>query len=137
MKIKWIALALMLAAPGLAYADTTVTSHHVVPQASAAAEATHVVSAIPAVLYGASVSVGATAGYFMILNLAADAGGSGAAVLPVKCQEVAAHSTVTFTPDTNTAWHFDKGIILVFSTTGCFTETTGSATAFFSWQMEQ
>ncbi len=137
MNFKWTALALMLAAPALAQADTTVTSKRVVPQASVVAEATHVVSAVPALLYGASVSTGAVAGWFMILNLAADAGGSGAAVTPLKCQEVAAHSTVTFTPDTNTAWNFTNGIILVFSTTGCFTETIGSATAFFSWQMEQ
>ena len=123
-------LALLCAAPA-ARADVTVTPAHVTPQASAAAETSQVVPGGVTSLHGASITTGAVSGYFMILNAASDPGNG--AVAPVKCVAVGADQTVGITADPDTMWDFPKGIVLVFSTSGCFTETQ-SATAFFSWQ---
>lgn len=121
----------LVACPAIARADTQVTSTHVTPQASAVAETSHVVPQGVLFLHGAAITTGAVAGFFMILSAAADPGNG--AVAPLKCVQVAANSTGSLSPDPNTAWDFVKGIVLVFSTTGCFTETQ-SATAYFSWQ---
>jgi hypothetical protein len=114
--------------PG-AMAATVVSSSHVTPQASTGVETSHVLGV--QTLHGASITTGAVAGYFMLLNAAADPGNG--AVQPAKCIAVAANSTGVMSPDANTQWDFPKGIVLVFSTTGCFVETQ-SATAYFSWQ---
>ena len=128
-----LACGALLACPAIARADTIVTPTHVTPQASSVAETSHVVSAagLGASLHGAAVTTGAAAGYFLILNAPADPGNG--AVTPVKCVVVGANQTVALSADPDTMWDFPKGITLVFSTTGCFTETQ-SATAFFSWQ---
>jgi len=124
-----LALALLASMP--AHADTQVSPTHVTPQASAAAETSHFVPYGVLGLHGASITTGAASGYFMILNAAADPGNG--AVSPIKCVVVGASSTVAISADPDTMWDFPQGIVLVFSTTGCFTETQ-SATAFFSWQ---
>ncbi len=127
-----LALA-FLACPAIARADTQVSPTHVTPQASTAAETSHVVNAagVGAFIHGASITTGATAGFFMILNAAADPGNG--TIAPTKCVQVAANQTAGISADPDTAWDFPKGVVLLFSTTGCFTETQ-SATAFFSWQ---
>jgi hypothetical protein len=114
-----------------AQAATEVASVSVIPQASTAVETSHVVAAYPAPLRGASITTGASAGYFMAINETADSGNG--AVKPLLCVYVAATSTGTLTPPPNAQWAFSVGIVLVFSTTGCFTETQ-SATAYFSWE---
>jgi hypothetical protein len=127
-----LALVLLMGAPG-ARADTQVIASHVTPQASSAAETSHVVSGagVGASLHGAAITTGVVAGYFMILSAAADPGNG--AVTPVKCVQAPANATVGISADSDTTWDFPKGVVLVFSTTGCFTETQ-SSTAFFSWQ---
>lgn len=122
--------ALILGCPAVR-ADTVVTPSHVTPQATASAVTSVVVPNGVLGLHGAAITTGAAAGYFMLLNAAADPGNG--PVTPVKCVQVAAASTTGISADPNTMWDFPKGIVLVFSTTGCFTETQ-SATAFFSWQ---
>lgn len=132
-------VAVALAWPAIGRADTQVSPTHVTPQASAAVETSHVVSGGPwcsgvspaCFIHGASITTGATAGFFLVLNAAADPGNG--AVTPTKCVQVAANTTVGISADPDTAWDFPAGVVLVFSTTGCFTETQ-SATAFFSWQ---
>lgn len=122
---------LTLGCPSLARADTQVSPSHVTPQASQTVETSHVVPAGVLFLHGAAITTGATAGFFLILNAAADPGNG--AVLPVKCMQIAANSSAGISADPDTTWDFPKGIVLVFSTSGCFIETQ-SATAFFSWQ---
>ena len=128
-----LALVALLAFPTIARADMQISPTHVTPSASQAAETSHVVPYGVQFLHGASITTGAVAGFFLILNLSADPGNG--AVLPLKCVQVAANSTVGISPDPDTVWDFPKAsaIVLVFSTTGCFTETQ-SATAYFSWQ---
>lgn len=130
-RLAFLATAVLLLATQAARADTQVSSTHVTPQASQAVETSHVVPAGQAFLHGAQITTGAASGFFMILNAAADPGNG--AVKPIKCVVVAAFSTVGISPDSNTIWDFPLGAVLVFSTTGCFTETQ-SATAYFSWQ---
>lgn len=134
-RMALLALLALLACPTAARADTQVAPTHVTPQASTAVETSHVVptqGAGPGTwLHGASVTTGATAGYFIILNLAADPGNG--AIAPKKCVYAAANQTVGMGADADTMWDFPAGAVLLFSTTGCFLETQ-SATAFFSWQ---
>jgi hypothetical protein len=131
MRLNRLALAALLVWPALARADTTVAPSVVTPQASTAYEGVHIVSAVPAAIHGAMVTTGAAAGYFLMINSATDPGNG--AVKPLKCVAVAANSTVALSADTDTQWRFSKGIVLVFSTGDCVTETK-SATVFFSWQ---
>jgi hypothetical protein len=126
-----LALALLLACPAIARADTQVSPTHVTPQATQAVSTSVVVPQGVLFIHGASITTGGSAGYFMIMNAAADPGNG--TVKPIKCVVVAANATVTVTADPDTAWDFPLGVVLVFSTTGCFTETQ-SATAFFTWQ---
>jgi hypothetical protein len=125
-----LVLASLIAVPN-ARADTIVTPAHVTPQATTAVATSVVVPNGVLGLHGASVTTGAAAGYFLILNAASDPGNG--AVTPVKCVPVGANSAAGISADPDTMWDFPKGIVLVFSTTGCFTETQ-SATAFFTWQ---
>ena len=101
------------------------------PVNSAAGEASHVFLNKPGTLYGFSVTSGASAGYVLIYNLtAAPVDG---AVTPVACYALPASQTigVAFTP---LPLNMTVGITAVFSTTGCFSQTS-SATAFFTAQI--
>lgn len=97
------------------------------PVKSATGEASHIFKSSAGVLYGFSVTSGASAGYVLVYN-ATSAPGDGA-VTPAACYAVPASSTVgvAYTP---LPLNFTTGITLVFSTTGCFMQTS-SATAFF------
>ena len=125
-------LALLLACPA-AFADTQVTPTHVTPQASQVPETSHVVPNGMLGLHGAMITTGALGGYFMLLNAAADPGNG--PVTPVKCMPIGAYQGASISADPDTMWDFPKGIVLVFSTTGCFTETQ-STHAFIGvdWQ---
>jgi hypothetical protein len=131
LKLAFLAPLALACALSAARADTTVTPSRVIPRASQGVETSHVVSAIPATITGGAITTGAVPGFLLILNATADPGNG--AVLPTKCQVVAANTTTGFGADPDTEWDFPVGIVLVFSTTGCFTETQ-SATAYFSWQ---
>lgn len=79
-------------------------------------------------LYGINVVSGATAGYVMVFNATSiPADGT---VTPARCYVLAANSSfdLAFKP---TPIFFGTGIVVVFSTTGCFTKTA-SATAFIA-----
>ena len=130
-RLTLLTTALAFLLPGAAMAATEIAPVPVVPQATTAVATSVVVSAAPALLHGASITTGASGGYFLALNATADPGNG--AVTPLKCVAVAANSSATMTADSATSWLFSKGIVLVFSTTGCFIEAQ-SATAFFSWQ---
>jgi hypothetical protein len=132
-RLALLSAALLLTCPA-ARADTIVTPTHVTPQASASVETSHVVpsqTGLGTSIHGAQITTGAASGYFMVLNAAADPGNG--SVKPIKCVVVGANQTVGISADPDTMWDFPLGAVLVFSTTGCFTETQ-SSTAFFSWQ---
>ena len=95
---------------------------------SGAAESSHVFKASAGNLYDAYVTIGSTAGFLMIFNLAsAPADG---AVTPQDCLQVPASTTQSLFTAGTPPEVFTTGITAVFSTTGCFTKTA-SATAFF------
>jgi hypothetical protein len=96
---------------------------------SSAAESNHVIKASAGNLYGFSMTTGATAGFAFVANSTTAPTAGGAAIAPIKCYVIAANSTlgVTFEPPLV----LSTGITIVFSTTGCFTNTA-SATAFIS-----
>jgi len=99
---------------------------------SGAAESSHVLKATPGLLNGFSASSGATSGYVMIFD--ATTAPSDGAVTPKFCYALPASQT------TGASWveypvYFVNGIVIVFSSTGCFTKTA-SATAFFTAQVQ-
>jgi len=96
------------------------------PIASAAVSDGWVVSTKPITVVRLAATSGASAGYFLVLD--ATAKPSNGAVTPVICRPIAANSSVSLV-FTNPA-RFDNGLVLLFSTTGCYTLTL-SATAFF------
>ncbi len=74
------------------------------------------------------MTTGATAGFLLIMDSATDPGNG--AVTPIHCIQAPAGTTVGYSVDGMPAEKFSTGVVTVFSTTGCFTETK-SATAFF------
>ncbi len=94
--------------------------------ATAAASASLVIPG-PAYLHGINVTSGASAGYVMLFDAAAvPADGT---VAPARCLPIAANTGIERTFPTPVGMR--NGIVLVFSTTGCFSKTA-SATAFIA-----
>lgn len=95
---------------------------------STVATASTVIKASAGNLYGFNVVSGASAGYILVYNAtSAPADGT---VTPIKCLPIAANTGI----DVNMRGqptYFSTGIVIAFSTTGCFTQTL-SATAFIS-----
>lgn len=83
-------------------------------------------------LQGFSVTSGAAAGYVLIFDSATVP--SNGTVTPKFCYNLPATSTTgaTWVPY---SMPFTNGLVIVFSTTGCFTKTI-SATAFISGQVQ-
>ena len=101
------------------------------PVNSAATEANHVLKASAGTLFGLSVTSSA-AGYVLIYN-AISAPPDGA-VTPVACYYLSSGPGslgIAFTPF---PLNMSTGITVVFSSTGCFTQTS-SSTAFFGAQV--
>lgn len=99
---------------------------------SAAAEGSHILKAAQGYLNGFSATTGAAAGYVMLIDSATVP--ADGAVTPKFCYQVPANTTISETWGAYPAV-FNNGIVIVFSTTGCFTKTI-SATAFFSAQTQ-
>lgn len=115
------AVLALFAAPAFAQASGVGYS------ATQAATDNVVAKTIPATLYGLNVVSGANAGYVMVLD-AKTVPGDGA-VVPAKCLPLAANTGIYTAFIGGLA--FRSGIVVAFSTTGCFTKTA-SATAFIS-----
>lgn len=79
-------------------------------------------------LLDVNIVSGASAGYVMVID-AATVPADGA-VTPALCLPVAANTGIDINLRANPT-RFGNGIVVVFSTTGCFTKTA-SATAFIS-----
>lgn len=99
---------------------------------SSTAEGSHILKASGALLNGFSATSGATAGYVLIFDSATvPADGT---VTPRFCYALPAATTI------GASWFsypvsFTNGIVIVFSSTGCFTKTI-SNTAFFASQIQ-
>lgn len=87
----------------------------------------YAVKATPGLLYSLNVVAGASAGYVLVTD-ATFIQGDGA-IVPSLCMPVAANAGVLM--DFGTPINFDAGIVVHFSTTGCYIKT-GSATAFIA-----
>lgn len=99
---------------------------------SQAAESSHILKASSGVLNGFSATSAGTAGYVLIFDSATVP--ADGAVIPKMCYILPA------TQSTGASWltypaPFINGIVVAFSSTGCFTKTS-SATAFFSAQIQ-
>jgi hypothetical protein len=106
------------AAAGTTNARTTVAASSLIAKASAGN------------LYQYNVTSGASAGYVLIYNSATvPADGT---VTPVRCIPLAANTGIEV--PLRGSYH-SAGIVLAFSTTGCFTQTL-SATAFISAEIK-
>ncbi len=113
--------------PGGQGAPTSDANAGIAQSSTPTAAASRVIKASPGNFYGYNVTSGASAGYILIYNaLTAPADGT---VTPVLSLPLAANTGV----DTSyrTPEYFSVGIVIVFSTTGCFSQTA-SATAFIS-----
>jgi hypothetical protein len=107
------------------FPPANATANALVPTASAAVSAGVVVKASAGNLFAWRVTAGASAGYVLVLNSATIP--ADGAVTPLDCVPVAANASVGtehMYPDRHAT-----GIVIVFSTTGCYTKTS-SATAF-------
>lgn len=115
-------------ASGVAIAPNFQQQFAIAPTRSVAAEGSRIFKASPGNLYSLVTTTGATPG-FVLLYDATTAPVDGA-VTPQACYVVAASTTyvIDFTPGPPA--RFNTGIVAVFSSTGCFTQTT-SATAMF------
>lgn len=83
-----------------------------------------VLKASPGNFYDTSVVAPAGAGFVMVHN--ATAAPADGVVTPRFCAPVAANQLVTIDTGANPEW-FSTGIVVVFSSTGCFTQTLTSA----------
>lgn len=107
-------------------APTSAATAGNVPTATAAVGSNLIVKGTPGNLYSWVVTSGASAGYVMIFNattLPADG-----AVTPTDCRVIAANSTIG-SGNYDIPERYTTGIVIGFSTTGCFTKTA-SATAY-------
>lgn len=100
----------------------------VTPVTTSAVASNLVVCAAACNVYGFNVTVGASAGYVLLIN--ATSAPADGAVTPIWCIPVAANSGI------DVSWRqaprkMTTGATLIFSTTGCFTKTA-SATAFMT-----
>jgi len=126
-------LRLIVAFAALAFATPVMAQEAptaVRPLANAAATGAIVISTRPVTLYGLSVATGGTAGHVLVFDAAAVP--ADGAVTPVYCRHVAANGDDAIT--LYTPARFAVGLVVVFSTTGCWTKTV-SDTAFFSYSV--
>lgn len=102
------------------------------PCNSAAIEASHVCKAAKGVLDQASITTGASAGFWMIFDATADP--ADGAVVPAKCFQVPSGASIGIGPGLNIP--FNRGIVFVFSTGANCATKTESATAWFMGQAQ-
>jgi hypothetical protein len=120
-----IALSL-IASPALAQSPAYTP---VAPSASPTVTGSRILKPIGGVLHAINVTTGATAGYVMIFDSATVP--PDGTVAPSFCIPVAINTGITH--QFVTPMLFQSGIVMVFSTSGCFTKAI-SATAFLEGQ---
>jgi hypothetical protein len=129
--VRKFVLTLLLVCQSLAAVAAPI-GNPIVSSQSSAVEGSHVFKSSAGLLNGFDATSGGTAGYLLILDSATvPADGP---VAPRFCFALPATQT------TGASWlsypvNFNNGIVVVFSSTGCFTKTI-SSTAFFSAQVQ-
>ena len=133
-----VALSLLL--PCLAVAQPIL-----VPQSSTAIEGSHVFCTGPCKLYSASVTTGASAGYFMVFDATSVPADGALTTAPKYCWNFPASTGQGYTfilggtgqaPGAPSGAQFLNGLVVVFSTGADCLHKTLSATAFFTAQVQ-
>lgn len=125
--MKFLAALLALSIPAAADAQSVSKT-----RAAPAVAGGFVLRAGTTNLAGLNVVTGASAGYVMLFD--ATAIPADGAVAPLRCMPIAANTGV----DLNfrgSPLRFDNGLVIVFSTTGCYTKTA-SATAYLAGDVQ-
>jgi hypothetical protein len=102
---------------------------------SAALESNHVLKSSAGNLYSVYVTTGATAGWLLTYNGTAAPTAGGAAIAPVDCILAPANSTVGISMGGDPPDPYATGIVAIFSSSGCLTNTA-SATAYFKGRVK-
>jgi hypothetical protein len=108
------------------YSAAAQSADAVTPLANTTVAGSYIVSTKRINVVRIGVTSGASAGYLMVFN--ATTVPADGTVTPVFCRPVAANAYVNY--DLEDGARFSTGLVLVFSTTGCFSKTI-SNTAFF------
>lgn len=98
---------------------------------SSALESNHVIKSSAGNLYGWNVTTGATPGWILLYNGTSAPTAGGAAIAPEKCIYAPANATIGSSVGGGPPMRFSTGIVVVFSSSGCLTNTA-SATTFIS-----
>lgn len=98
---------------------------------SASLESNHVIKNSPGNFYGGIITTGAVQGWLLLFNGTSAPSAAGAAIAPEKCIYAPANSTIGVDYRSGPPLYFSTGIVMVFSSSGCLTNTA-SATAFIS-----
>lgn len=116
---------------GVVLAPSTETGAGITPVISAALESNHVIKASAGNFYSGYITTGATAGWLLLANSTTAPTAGGAAIAPIACVIAPANATTSISGPGGIPIIASIGITLVFSTSGCLTNTA-STTAFFS-----
>ncbi len=114
---------------GAVIAPSTEALAALTPIVSAALESNHVIKAGAGNFYAGYVTTGATGGWLLLANSTTAPTAGGAAIAPIACVVAPANASTSI--GNLIPIRASTGITLVFSTSGCLTNTA-SATAYFS-----
>jgi hypothetical protein len=114
---------------GVVNAPSSETLAALTPVVSSALESNHVIKASAGNFYAGYVTTGATGGWLLLANSTTAPTAGGAAIAPIACVVAPANATTSI--GNQIPIRASTGITLVFSTSGCLTNTA-SATAYFS-----
>jgi opacity protein-like surface antigen len=125
-RAPWFVAGLVLAALA---AWPAVAADAIKPISSTVAEANHVICTGPCLLRSLYITTGGTAGYLMTVDAASPPAAGGAAIAPLNCVYAPVNTSLSLDYG-DTGEPYSTGLVVIFSSTGCFTNTA-SATAFF------
>lgn len=125
--VSFFAILLSLSANAASLGNPIVSVY------STAAEASHVLKSTGGLLNGFSATTSTTGGYVLLFD--ATALPANGAVTPKLCYYVPSYPQTMGATWLTYPVPFNNGIVIAFSTTGCFT-LTASATAFFNAQVQ-
>lgn len=132
MKTIFVLLSLLLGVPQ-AWAQTAPLPY----LSSAKIEAAHVMCNGPCLLYRAFITMNGAAGFWMIFDASSIPADGTLTKPPMLCLQEGATGTGTFTTNAGLGLQFTNGLTFVLSTGADCLHKIGSATAFFSAQVQQ
>lgn len=124
------------ASPSIALSPTaTATNSGITIVSSSALESSHVLKASAGNLYSVYVTTGAVQGWLLTVNATSAPTAGGAAIAPVDCVYAPANQTTGFSMSGDPPDAYSTGIVAVFSSSGCLTNTA-SNTVFFKGRVK-